>query len=192
MSGTAKYQREYRARKKQEAEARAKRIVSVESSLAGSPAYQAAKALEKSVKELGKQRIVKLATDSAIPTRKVQAFTRLTEKAYSPLVIRKITKYGFPLYVGIISDDNLDTLDQVILQFMGDNIDIWKSDSIQDKRNLAGGLCEAITTAFGKTEGVAVTFMADKSYISSLFGDFMNHGQCKLEYYSLLNMSAHV
>jgi hypothetical protein len=127
-----------------------------------------------------------------IMQEKVNAFTRLTQKAYSPLVIRKITKYGFPIYVGIITDDNLDTLDECILEFMEQHLDLWKSDSIQDKRQLAGMMTDHITSAFGKTEGVAVTLYIDKTCISSLFGDFMNHHQCKLEYYTLLLMGTNV
>ena len=124
--------------------------------------------------------------------KKVDAFTRLTEKQHSPLVIRKTTKFGFPIYVGIITDDNLDSLDDVIIIFMKAHLKMWKNDSIQDKRNLAGMLTDHITAVFDKTEGVAVTFYIDKTCISSLFGDFMNHHQCKLEYYLLLQMGTNV
>lgn len=120
------------------------------------------------------------------------ALTRLTEKAYSPLVIRKITKFGFPIYVGIITDDDIDTLDQVVVEFIRGNLTKWKSDSIQDKRWLAGALCDKLTGVFGKTEGVAVTLYIDKTCISSLFGDFMNHAMCRQEYYFLLNMGTGV
>lgn len=123
---------------------------------------------------------------------KGKALTRLTEKAYSPLVIRKLTKFGFPIYVGIITDDNLDSLDEVIVKFIKKNIEMWKSDSIQDKRDMAGELCDVLTKAFQKTEGVAITLWIDKACVSSLFGDFMNHFQCKFEYYTLLNMSTNV
>lgn len=121
-----------------------------------------------------------------------KALTRLTEKAYSPLVIRKITKFGFPIYVGIITDDDLDTLDQVVVAFIKTHIAMWKSDSIQDKRNLAGMLCDEITAKFQKTEGVGVVLYIDKTCISSLFGDFMNHGMCRNEFYFLLNMGTQV
>lgn len=121
-----------------------------------------------------------------------KAFTRLTEKAHSPLIIRKITKFGFPIYVGIITDDNLDTIDNVIVEFMKENIDRWKSDSIQDKRNLAGELSDRLVEVFERTEGLAITLYIDKTCISSLFGDMMNHHQCKLEYYLLLNMGTNV
>ena len=121
-----------------------------------------------------------------------KAFTRLTEKAYSPLVIRKITKFGFPIYVGIITDDNLDTLDETILKYMKKNIKRWKSDSIQDKRNMAGELCDVLTTTFQKTEGIGIVFYLDKTCISSLFGDMMTHSMCRSEFYSLLVMGTGV
>lgn len=120
--------------------------------------------------------------------------TALTEKTgSSALAIRKITKYGFPIYVGIISDDNLDGLDQLIHETLKPHIKpkkgLWKSNSLQDKRNLTGILHDAILEHFEKTEGVAITLMIDKAYVSSLFGDFMNHAMCRSEYYSLLHMS---
>jgi hypothetical protein len=124
--------------------------------------------------------------------QKGQAFTRLTQKAYSPLVIRKITKFGFPIYVGIITDDNLDTLDDVVVGFIQKRIKKWESDSIQDKRNLAGELCDVLTKAFQKTEGIGIVFYVDKTCISSLFGDMMNHAMCRSEFYSLLIMGTAV
>ena len=124
--------------------------------------------------------------------RGTDAITRLTEKVHSPLVIRKVTKFGFPIYVGIITDDPLDELDTVIVDFVRANIGLWKSDKIQDKRDLAGMLAEEITERFERTEGVAVTLFIDKSVVSSLFGDFMNHAMCRQEYYFLLNMSTGV
>lgn len=123
---------------------------------------------------------------------KKKSLTRLTEKAYSPLVIRKITKFGFPIYVGIITDDDLDNLDDIIVEFIKKNIQMWKSDSIQDKRNLAGALCDNIIEQYEKTEGVAITLYIDKTCISSLYGDFMNHAMCRQEYYFLLNMGTGV
>jgi len=122
----------------------------------------------------------------------LSSFTRLTEKSFSPLVIRKYTKFGFPIFVGIITDDDLDALDSIVIDFIKKKKNLWTSDSIQDKRQLAGLLSERITQVFLKTEGVAVTFYIDKACVSSLFGDFMNHFQCKFEYYSLLMMSTNI
>lgn len=121
-----------------------------------------------------------------------QALTRLTEKVYSPLVIRKITKFGFPIYVGIITDDNLDTLDHVVVGFIKKHIDLWKNESIDDKRWLAGALCDVLCEEFEKTEGIGIVLYIDKTCISSLFGDMMNHGMCRSEFYSLLQMGTAV
>lgn len=120
------------------------------------------------------------------------ALTKLTDKHHSGLVIRKITKFGFPIYVAIIADDNLDSMDHVILGVMADHKKQWQSDSIQDKRNVAGEIIEAMTQAYPSTEGVAVILYIDKTCISSLFGDFMNHAMCRQELYFLLNMGCHV
>jgi len=124
--------------------------------------------------------------------QKTGAFTRLTEKAYSPLTIRKNTRFGFPIFVGIITDDDLDELDSVIVEFIQDHMQAWKSDSVQDKRWIAGALSEKLTEVFIHTEGVAILLAVDKMMISSLFGDFMNHAMCRDEWYFLLNMSTGV
>lgn len=131
-------------------------------------------------------------TTSAGPPPRPQTMTRLTEKAYSPLVIRKITKFGFPIYVAVITDDGLDRLDEVIVSFIKEHIGRWKSDSIDDKRWIGGALCDRITEEFQKTEGVAVILYIDKTCISSLYGDFMNHAMCRSELYTLLVMGTAV
>ncbi len=120
------------------------------------------------------------------------AFTKLVDKHYSPLVIRKVTKYGFPIYVGIITDNDLSDFDDKIIGFMEEHkAGGWVND-IQKLRNLAGALTEHLTEKYDKTEGVAVVFYVDKAFISSLFGDFMNHTSCRIEFYGLLNMSTGV
>jgi hypothetical protein len=114
--------------------------------------------------------------------------TRLSGKEYSPLIIRR---YSTPVlhFVAIISDDNLDDLDYIMRQF-------WKkkhrTETIQDWRNIAGQINELVNKHYKKVEGSAVVIHADKMAVSSLYGDFMNHEQCKLELYSLLNMVTQV
>lgn len=120
------------------------------------------------------------------------SLTGLTSKHHAALVIRKITKFGFPIYVGIITDDDLNSLDRVVVNCVQDHLRLWKSNKLQDKRNLAGALTDALTGTFPSTEGVAITLFIDKSAVSSLFGDFMNHAMCRQEYYFLLNMSTGV
>jgi hypothetical protein len=118
-------------------------------------------------------------------------FTKLVDKQYSPLVIRKYTHWGFPIYVGLITDDDLTNLDDVCVNFIQSNIEDW-SNNIQKLRNFAGRFCEHLNEVYKKTEGVAVVFYVDKCFISSLFGDFMNHTSCRIEFYGLLNMSTGV
>ena len=43
-----------------------------------------------------------------------------------------------------------------------------------------------------KVEACAVVAFADKGVISSLWGDFMTHEQCRLELFQLLNMTTQV
>ena len=118
-------------------------------------------------------------------------FTKLVDKQYSPLVIRKYTHWGFPIYVGLITDNDLTNLDEVVTEFIIKNIEQW-SNNIQKLRNFAGALCDYLNATYEKTEGVAVVFYVDKCFISSLYGDFMNHTSCRIEFYGLLNMSTGV
>ena len=121
-----------------------------------------------------------------------KTFTKLVDKHYSPLVIRKYTHWGFPIYIGLITDDDLSDLDRVMTNFMDDYArDNWKND-IQLLRNFAGKLTEHLNDYYKKAEGVAVVFYVDKCFISSLHGDFMNHTACRIEFYGLLQMSTGV
>jgi len=118
-----------------------------------------------------------------------KTFTKLVDKQYSPLVIRKYTHWGFPIYVSLITDNDLTDLDKVVTEFMKDNVaDSWQNN-IQTLRNLAGKLVDHLNNFYEKSEGVAVVIYADKCFISSLYGDFMNHTSCRIELYSLLTMS---
>lgn len=120
------------------------------------------------------------------------ALTKLTDKHNSGLVIRKITKFGFPIYVALISDNDLNSLDLLVVKTVKAHINLWRSDLIEDKRRLAGLLVEEMTKAYGKTEAAACILYIDKTCISSLFGDFMNHAMCRQELYFLLNMGTAV
>lgn len=115
----------------------------------------------------------------------IRPLTKLSGKEYSPLILRR---YSIPFlhWVGIISDDDLSPLDEIVVKF-------WQASppqtSIQEMRNTCGELQKQILDAFPRIEGCAVIFAADKMLVSSLAGDFMNHLGCRLELYSLLNMS---
>jgi len=121
-----------------------------------------------------------------------KVFTTLVDKHYSPLVIRKYTHWGFPIYVGMISDNDLTDLDEQVVNFMKANVKDGWVNNIQTLRNLAGAMTEHLNTVYEKTEGVAVVFYVDKAFISSLHGDFMNHTACRIEFYGLLQMSTGV
>ena len=121
-----------------------------------------------------------------------KTFTKLVDKHYSPLVIRKFTHWGFPIYVALITDDDLSQLDEVVVEFMKEHEETSWINDIQMIRNLAGSLTEHLNSFYGKTEGAAVIFYVDKMFVSSLHGDFMNHTSCRIELYTLLNMSTGV
>lgn len=126
------------------------------------------------------------------PLRDEEPRTKLIKKNYSPLVIRKFTKWGWPIYVGMITDDDLSSLDKVVWEFMLQNSKEGFVENIQKVRNLVGGLNEHLVKMYNRSEGVAVVFYVDKMFISSLHGDFMTHAMCRYEFYTLLNMSTGV
>jgi hypothetical protein len=118
-----------------------------------------------------------------------QPKTRLVGKEFSPMIIRR---YSTPIlhFVAMITDDNLDELDSEVTNFFG-SFDEYPA-TIQGMRNFAGGLTDYLSRTYKKSEGIAVILQADKMTVSSLYGDFMNHEQCRLELYSLLNFSTQV
>lgn len=125
--------------------------------------------------------------------------TRLEGKHYSPLVMRKYTRWGCPLFVALITDDDLNNLDEVVTEFMQERLPDssdgqgWKwPSSLQGMRDIAGALTEEMVRAYDKVEGAAVVLSADKMLISSLFGDFMTHHQCKAELLAYLQLSTQI
>lgn len=121
------------------------------------------------------------------------AETSLMTKEHEPLIIRKYTQYGFPLYVAMICGADLNNLDELVHSFCYTNTVLLKSNKIQSMRNVVGMLTEFLREHYGtKVEGIAVIWYVDKMMISSLFGDFMTHTSCRIELYSLLQMSCHV
>lgn len=119
---------------------------------------------------------------------KAKPKTRLIGKEYSPLIIRR---YSMPVlhFVAMISDHNLDDLDEVVDKFFKKHP---MQESIQAIRNAAGGLSDALYKHYPRTEGIAVIIQADKLTVSSLFGDPMNHWSCRGELYALLNFATQV
>lgn len=115
--------------------------------------------------------------------------TRVEGKEFSPLVLRR---YSTPelMFVALITDQNLNNLDEVVRGFQDQN---KIPNNIQGVRDYAGALTDYLYQTYGHSvEGAAVILQADKMTVSSLKGDFMNHGQCRLELYSLLNFATQV
>ena len=120
--------------------------------------------------------------------------TKLLDKNYSPMIIRKYTRIGFPLYVHMICDYNLDDLDNLV----HDCIDTCRtqgvlSNSIQSLRNFTGILSDHLNSYYdgkkrGCVESLGIIFYADKMIISSLQGDCMNHESCRQEMYDCLQL----
>jgi len=115
--------------------------------------------------------------------------TKLLNKHFSPMIIRKYNLLGFPLFIHLICDEDLNDLDSIVNEFV---VSCSLNDSnIQEFRNFAGSLSEHIiqhynTKKMGCVESVGVIFYADKMIVSSLFGDVMNHKACRDELYQSL------
>lgn len=125
-------------------------------------------------------------------TNKSEPVTQLLQKNLAPMVIRKYQSFGWPLYVAIICDQDLSTLDDAVTYYVK-KCDPNQLNGIQEFRNFCGGLSDYIVQEFtemkfGSVEGVAVVAYWDKCVCSSLYGDHMTHGQCRLELFTLLNM----
>ena len=167
---------------------RADGLISTASGLKGGDPFNEA------LREFHANKSVTATAPGEVLDEKFTTISKLAGKQHSPLIIRKFTAWGFPIYIGLIIDKNLDEVDQFVKNFMDDtdNQKRWLSGSIQDKRNLAGDLTDAIMRKWHPVEGIAVVFYVDKMMVSSLFGDFMNHTSCRIEFYSLLNMMCHV
>ena len=128
---------------------------------------------------------------------KVTTTTRLLDKNYSPLIVRKYMSFGrgWPLFIALICDVSLSDLDHVVHQFKESFGEV--QDDIQWARNFCGGLSDFIVNHYeavkpGCVEGVAVLWYVDKCFISSLYGDFMVHASCKQELFSIIQTLPHI
>jgi len=129
-----------------------------------------------------------------IGLKETNTTTRLLDKNYSPLVVRKYQIEGWPLFVALICDESLSDLDDVVQEF---NSHEDKLDDIQYCRNFCGGLSDTLVSHYdskkkGCVEGVAVLWYVDKCFISSLWGDFMVHASCKQELFFIINTLPHI
>mgnify|MGYP006863440850 CR=1 FL=1 len=124
--------------------------------------------------------------------------TRLLDKNWSPLIVRKYQQEGWPMYIGLICDANLNDLDNVINEIMKEAKELqFVNGTIQGTRNTVGLLSDRIVQHYnrikpGVCEGVIICWYVDKCFVSSAYGDFMTHEKCAMEFYSILRMLAHI
>ena len=121
--------------------------------------------------------------------------TRLLDKHYSPLIVRKYQTKGWPLFVSLICDISLSDLDSVVNEATEEFGEI--NDDIQTIRDFCGFLSDFILSHYssiktGCVEGVAVLWYVDKCFVSSLYGDFMVHASCKNELFQIINTLPHI
>ena len=124
--------------------------------------------------------------------------TKLLEKNWSPLCVRKYQMKGWPLFVGIICDQSLSDLDKVVY----DATEAFEKDygfkqDIQSMRNYTGFLSDWILNHYGEVkrgsvEGIGIFYYIDKCAISSLWGDMMVHASCRNEFYFIINTLPHI
>lgn len=131
--------------------------------------------------------------DKAVAPESVN--TRLLNKNYSPLIVRKYQFKGWPMFVSLICDADLSDLDQVVNAAEQAHGEI--KEDIQSVRNWCGFLSDYIVEHYNKVkanciEGVAVLWYVDKCFISSLYGDFMVHASCKAELFAIINTLPHI
>jgi len=123
--------------------------------------------------------------------------TRLFDKNWSPLIVRKYQMNGWPMFIGIICDANLDDLDETVYSITDRVKDQFWNGGIQGVRNYCGYLNDEIVKHYdeikrGCAEGVIVCWYVDKMFCSSAYGDLMTHEKCAAEFYSILNMMPHI
>lgn len=124
--------------------------------------------------------------------------TRLLDKNWSPLIVRKYQMDGWPMYIGIICDANLNDLDTVVYEIIEEaKLNNFINGTIQGIRNTCGMLGDGIVKYYntikkGCAEGVIVCWYVDKLFCSSAYGDFMTHEKCAMEFYSIVNTLPHI
>jgi hypothetical protein len=124
--------------------------------------------------------------------------TRLLDKNWSPLCVRKYQMEGWPMFIGIICDANLNDLDEVVYNIWDEAKELgFVNGTIQGHRNCCGLLSDRLVAHYNKTkrgvmEGNCVFWYTDKLAISSAYGDLMTHNKCAMEFYSILQMMPHI
>lgn len=124
--------------------------------------------------------------------------TRLLDKHWSPLIVRKYQMEGWPLFISLICDVNLNDLDETVYRIHMEAVDLqFVNGTIQGSRNYCGYMSDKLKEHYdnikrGCVEGIAVLWYIDKCFISSLYGDFMVHGSCKQELFAIINTLPHI
>ena len=124
--------------------------------------------------------------------------TRLLDKNWSPLIVRKYQMEGWPMYIGIICDANLNDLDEYVYDIMDEaKENDFVNGTIQGVRNTCGLLGDRLVEKYnevkrGVAEGVIVCWYVDKMFCSSAYGDFMTHNKCAMEFYQIVNTLPHI
>jgi hypothetical protein len=154
--------------------------------------YESAKKeLEKS-KNMGKEANAGFTRDDS------STATRLLDKNWSPLIVRKYQYLGWPLFVAIICDANLNDLDTVVYEIAETaEKEGFTNGTIQGVRNFCGLLNDGIVKYYnsikrGCTEGVLVCWYVDKMWCSAAFGDIMTHNKCLTEVMLIINTLPHI
>lgn len=124
--------------------------------------------------------------------------TRLLDKNWSPLIVRKYQMEGWPLFISLICDANLNDLDETVYKIHDAAVELnFVDGTIQGGRNYCGFMSDRLKEHYdsikrGCVEGVAVLWYIDKCFISSLYGDFMVHASCKSELFAIINTLPHI
>jgi len=124
--------------------------------------------------------------------------TRLLDKNWSPLIVRKYQYSGWPLFVAIICDANLNDLDTVVNEITDSAAQNgFTNGTIQGVRNFCGFLSDGIVKYYdsikkGSVEGVLICWYVDKMWCSSAFGDMMVHNKCLQEVMFIINTLPHI
>lgn len=127
-----------------------------------------------------------------------QTSTRLLQKNWSPMIVRKYQLEGWPCWICLICDANLNNLDEVVYKIHDAAKEHGFVDGkIQSARNYCGYMSDRIVEIYNKVktgcvEGVMVVWAIDKCVISSAFGDFMTHSKCAFEAYTIINTMPHI
>jgi len=124
--------------------------------------------------------------------------TRLLDKNWSPLIVRKYQMEGWPLYIAIICDANLNDLDEVVYRLTAEAREHGFMDGkIQSVRNYCGFMSDGLVKHYNKVktgvmEGNLIAWYVDKCFVSSAYGDMMTHYKCAAEVYAIINTLPHI